>query len=96
MSGSGGGGPEQACAGVFEGGVVLGGGPGKVKGFDMGLQFPMISFPGPDPKPGQEGVHGQVGGAAFSQERLWLGQGLGGPIPVMSPEGIGSGLEEVP
>jgi len=74
---------EEALAGEAEDGVVLGGGPCKVRFFGAALEGDVAAGLGAGPEPGEEDVDGEVGGAGFAEEGLGLGESRGGKAPAI-------------
>jgi hypothetical protein len=87
------GGAEQAFAGLAEGGIVLASGPVEVGVFHPGEHGWIGAQACPSPEPGQDHVDGEIGDAGQAEQGP---RGGGIPrveIPVVIPEGVGTGLE---
>ena len=87
---------EQPLAGEAEHGVVLRRRPGEIAAFEGALHGGVLPFDRPNPEPGQDDVHRQIGHARGAQERLRLLEPGGAEGAMPGPEVVRLNLQRSP
>ena len=79
---------EKSLACEAQHGIIFGGGPFVVASLHFEFEFCVIALHSANPKPRQDDVHGEIGDALFSEQRLGLAHSRRAKCPVPEPKVI--------